>query len=68
MNPYPKTIIDESSGEEVINDRWSDYQDGVNSVIKWIQSHDLIKPDDRSLTRFSPYYHIERKELIEVLS
>jgi hypothetical protein len=36
---------------------------GRGNAVAWIRSHELIKPDKDSLTRFEPYYHIEEREL-----
>lgn len=41
---------------------WLDKQ-AIAGIIDWIEKHELIKPDENSLTQFEPYYHIESKEL-----
>lgn len=40
MNPYSKTIIDESSGVEITNDRWNDYQAGMKDVVTVIRKQE----------------------------
>ena len=42
---------------------YASYQWGFKSAIKWIRSHQLIKPDEDSITRFEPFYQIEEGEL-----
>jgi len=32
-------------------------------VVEWIYSHQLIEPDEDSITRFEPFYQIEKREL-----
>ena len=44
---------------------WLNYRAGIKEVVEWIRSHQLIKPDDDSLTRFEPFYQIEEAELKE---
>ena len=39
----------------------------VSGVVKWIKSHQLIEPDKDSVTRFAPFYQIEKKELSELV-
>ena len=38
---------------------------GIKEAVGWIKSHQLIKPDDDSVTRFEPFYQIEEAELKE---
>ena len=38
----------------------------IKEVVEWIKSHQLIEPDKDSITRFEPFYQIERKELEEI--
>ncbi len=42
---------------------WLNYQAGIKEVMEWIETHNLIKPDEDSITQFSPFYQIEQKEL-----
>ena len=42
---------------------YANYQWGVKSVFAWIRSHDLIKPDKDSLTRFEPFYQINESDI-----
>jgi len=42
---------------------YANYQWGVKSVLLWIRRHDLIKPDDNSITRFEPFYQIEESDI-----
>ncbi len=44
---------------------WQNYQAGIKEVVKWIESHQLIKPDKNSITRFEPFYQIKEVELKE---
>lgn len=41
------------------------YKASIKEVLDWVCSHQLISPDDDSLTRFEPFYQIEEKELKE---
>ena len=43
-------------------------EDGIKEVVEWIETHQLIKPDKDSLTRFEPFYQIGEKELRKWLS
>ena len=38
---------------------------GIKEVVRWIKSHQLIKPDKDSITRFEPFYQIEKAKLKE---
>ncbi len=38
---------------------------GIKEVVEWIESHPLIEPHEDSLTRFEPFYQIEKRELKE---
>ena len=42
---------------------YAHYQLGVKTFIAWIRTHQLIKPDANSLTRFEPFYQVEEREL-----
>jgi len=44
---------------------YANYQWGVKTMMAWIRTHQIIKPDDDSLTRFEPFYQIEERELCE---
>jgi hypothetical protein len=61
-NPYPKTFIDEVSGLEMDNPDYFIWQQGALEVKKWVEQHQLIGPDDNSITQFKPYYHIDDLE------
>jgi len=65
MNPYSKTILDECSGTEVPNQRYQDFQAGIKEVVEWIRKHQLVQPDNNSITQFYPFYQIEERELKE---
>ena len=41
------------------------FKEGIREVVEWIKSHQLIEPDDNSITRFSPFYQIEKAKLKE---
>ncbi|MFH1231240.1 MAG: hypothetical protein V1709_07055 [Planctomycetota bacterium] len=38
-------------------------REGTREMVKWIESHSLIKPNKDSLTKFEPFYQIEQREL-----
>lgn len=35
-------------------------------MVEWIREHELIKPDENSVTQFYPFYQIEERELEEL--
>ena len=39
------------------------YKKGIEEVVAWIRSHQLIEPSDDSVTRFEPFYQIEQAKL-----
>ena len=41
------------------------FKAGIKEVVEWIRTHQLIKPDDDSITRFEPFYQIEEAKLKE---
>ena len=45
MNPYKEFIIDEISGVEVRNQRYLDYQAGIQEVVEFIVESDKRQPD-----------------------
>lgn len=36
---------------------------GIKEVVEWIRSHQLIEPDEDSITRFEPFYQIAETNL-----
>jgi len=38
---------------------------GREEVVEWIKEHQLIAPNESSITRFEPFYQIEEIELKE---
>jgi len=44
---------------------WLNYREGIKEAVARIRSHQLIKPDGDSITRFEPFYQIEEAELKE---
>ena len=40
-------------------------QAGIKEVVEWIRKHQLVQPDNNSITQFYPFYQIEERELKE---
>ncbi len=38
----------------------------ISNMVEWVKTHQLIEPDNDSLTRFEPFYQIELRELKEL--
>ncbi len=38
-------------------------EQGRREVVEWIEAHQIIEPKKDSLTRFEPFYQIEKREL-----
>jgi len=62
-----KKVRDKSPGKIIAAQEIHEsiYRAGIKEVVEWIKKHELTSPDDNSITRFYPFYHIEERELKE---